>query len=263
MSFPRGNGRHNHGICIAFIVNPHRGETTATRDNRQWIPNKSLHHFLGKQRRNVTFGGAKLKTAGLDSGDSGKNRVTNNGAPKSPGNRKHTSDAHPCAEGGGAGEDGVTEEGVPEEVRWASWSFLHPGSASLRQYPLRERGAGETGHWRGRGAGCRRFLAWGGAVVVRACPVPPGLAPQRALFAGGGLEELSSLRATRKLFVQARKFCAQARKFLHGILRLRSFYVQAEKFCAQAREYFAQASKFCAQARKLSPRAPRPKTCAR
>eukprot|EP00661_Eupelagonemidae_sp_cell13_P016950 gene16950-biopygen23310 len=29
--------------------------------------------------------------------------------------------------------------------------------------------------WRGRGAGYRHFLAWGGAGVARAFPVPPGL----------------------------------------------------------------------------------------
>eukprot|EP00661_Eupelagonemidae_sp_cell13_P017849 gene17849-biopygen9904 len=35
-------------------------------------------------------------------------------------------------------------------------------------------GAGVARTWRGRGAGYRYFLAWGGAGVARACPVPQG-----------------------------------------------------------------------------------------
>eukprot|EP00661_Eupelagonemidae_sp_cell13_P009357 gene9357-biopygen22712 len=45
-------------------------------------------------------------------------------------------------------------------------------------------GAGVARAWRGRGAGYRPFLAWGGVGVARAFPVPPGASSGHCLIAG-------------------------------------------------------------------------------
>eukprot|EP00661_Eupelagonemidae_sp_cell13_P020436 gene20436-biopygen10110 len=58
-----------------------------------------------------------------------------------------------------------------------------PGSRSSLASPTSQ--GGGTGHWRGHSAGVvRQFLAWGGAGVAWACPVPPGKTSSRCQCSG-------------------------------------------------------------------------------